>query len=810
MICKVLFNSVILCVLFFVLSTPVYADIIITGADAITNFGLSSVEVPTNEVSLEDIFISGEDAVNNLFLSEVEIPTNVVPLTGIFISGEDAINNLDLSYVEIPTEVVPLTDIFISGEDAVTNLFLSKVEILTDVVPLEDIFISGHDAVNSYGLVDLWRGNATISLDSHYNGQTVYTPYIKVNGTAFDETGIVSVVVNGVVSEEKENWSAYVPLKVGMNRVMIVVEDGEGHHTRKLFDVYMVEPFVFVHMTDVHIGYEPTDLSSKAKTNAFVQSIERFADTLQAIKSENPEFILSPGDMVEWSNEDFFNAYNGILECVDIDVYNTPGNHDRRRFIPIDDDGLEKYYAFIVNPNNTIEINSYRDYYFNKQGYRFVGLDSGRDHSSIEYKPWTPEGEGLNKTQINNLTSMNPYIPKIVFIHHPILDKYNDTNDMSSNKNVNNTCSQYGGNDACIADNRCEFINYSINNNVDLVLTGHTHKDYNKTIFNENKTHKTEFIQTRSATKEDYGYRVINITEKGISHKSYSTESELEGNTRYTYWSYVPSHISYSLRIYVTEVKMNGIIPMEYSTGIFSNGNIKREIPDSYFTGDVKTPVIVCYREPNKIVISLYQNKTTIKTSSIKTMDGEQEYFTIGMKHSTESTSVKYIYENITFSDSENATAIVDLNETNVNYTLELDYNGDGNIDNTTKPNHVIINHAPVASIITPTSYQSENITLFYTIEDNQSDNCTILVQYSSDNITWSDATINENLVNITTIPEGRNHSLIWQSKIDLQNVSANVFFRIKPYDAELSGQYATTNAFFVGDEPIIKIIPIT
>ena len=767
------------------LSTPVYAEIIITGADAIIDFGLSSVDIPTDKVPLDEIFISGEDAVNNYGLYNVVIPTNIIPLT----------------------------DIFISGEDGVNGFGLSRVEVSTNKVPLEDIFISGHDAVNSYGLKDPWRGNASIVVDSYYDGQTVYTSSIIVRGTAFDESGIRSVKVNGVVAGA-ETWSANVSLDVGRNCVMIIVEDGEGYLTRKLFDVYVVKPFVFVHMTDVHIGYEPTEIRGEDKTNAFVQSVEKFADTLQAIKSENPEFILSPGDLVEYSKDDFFNAYMGILESINttsvkIPVYNTPGNHDRRGWLPFNDVGLTNYYNLIMNPNNTVEINSYRDYYFNKYGYFFVGLDSGRDYSFIEYEPWTPEANGLNIIQMNNLMSMNPHIPKIVFTHHPILDMNNDTNDRSSNDGVENTCPQYGGNDACIANNRCEFINYSVHNNVDLVLTGHTHKDENISVFNENKTHKTQFIQTRSATKEEYGYRVINITEKGISHKTEITQEKLKGITRYTYWGYFYLDTTKSFSIYATKIEMWGIIPLKHNTGVLPDGTIKREISDSYFTGMIKNPVIVCYAKPDKIVVSLHENRTTIQANSVQTMD-EEQLFTFGMKQQTESTSVKYIYENITLSDSENATVNIDLNETNIYHTMEIDYDGDGNVDNTTEPTFIIINNAPVSSIATPTGALIDNITIQYNLKDNQSDNCTIITQYSFDNSTWFIATHNESLFNITSNATGINHSLVWLSSTDVGDTYSNVFFRIKPHDGELFGEDTTTNAFFVGEEEeiTIKITP--
>ncbi|RLG13721.1 MAG: hypothetical protein DRN66_03645, partial [Candidatus Nanohalarchaeota archaeon] len=123
-----------------VLTSPVSAEINITGADEIIHLTMKSRSIPTNKTNATGIFISGVDSVENIGLSPVEIPTNKTPLTGIFISGEDA--------------------------------------------------------VSSFSLADLWKGNASIAVESHYHGQTVYTSFIVVEGTAFDESGIVSVRVN--------------------------------------------------------------------------------------------------------------------------------------------------------------------------------------------------------------------------------------------------------------------------------------------------------------------------------------------------------------------------------------------------------------------------------------------------------------------------------------------------------------------------------------------------------------------------------------------------------------------------------------
>ncbi|MEA2051852.1 MAG: hypothetical protein U9O90_03385 [Euryarchaeota archaeon] len=82
------------------------------------------------------------------------------------------------------------------------------------------------------------------------------------------------------------------------------------------------ESFTFVHMTDAHIGYydikELTDdprickLIKAVDPKSMVESVVKFTDTLQDIKTHNPDFILDTGDLVESNNLDFFNAYAEI------------------------------------------------------------------------------------------------------------------------------------------------------------------------------------------------------------------------------------------------------------------------------------------------------------------------------------------------------------------------------------------------------------------------------------------------------------------------------------------------------------------
>jgi len=644
---------------------------------------------------------------------------------------------------------------------------------------------------------------------------TIFTPTITITGTASDPSGIASVTVNDVLASGASDfcaWDANVTLAMGRNTVTVIATDNDGCNTTETVTVYRIEPFTFVHITDVHIGYT---LFDSYKTEAFVRSIEKFADTLQAIKTHNPEFILSPGDLVEYSKEDFFNAYMGISKSLDIPLYNTPGNHDRRGWDPRDDVGLTTYDGIIKNPGDIKPIDDgYRDYYFDKYGYRFIGLDSGADYNVslppflessdvstlVSYDRWydySPEGDGLKEIQLTGLSGMDSGMPKIIFMHHPAISDSDDKLVTGSLElPVTDNCPpEYGGNDACIAFNRCEFIDYCINNNTDLVLTGHTHRDYVKTLFNEPETHKTWFIQTRSATKDPdpynyHGYRVIEITDEGIiPHIPDMAEDTLRNTGRYSYST------SYNVldhsRVYAYVSVGSNI------TGILPDDTVKREIPDSYYTGvlDELPQIIRCYNEkPDKF-------KFGLKLLSAGVIEGESVYFNIVIKHQTADMTATYTYEDVVFSASENATAVVDLDPANVNYTMELDYDGDGTIDNTTTPTYSIINHAPNVSIATPAGEQSYDIIIPYNLKDAESDDCTIIAQYSLDNITWHYASVGEGgdaMTNVASTPAGIDYTVVWASGMDLPHTDATVHFRIMPFYDDLAGDYATTDAFFV------------
>ena len=290
----------------------------------------------------------------------------------------------------------------------------------------------------------------------------------------------------------------------------------------------LIEPFTFIQITDVHIGGINAD--------EVEESISRFTDTLETIRTlyPKPAFILVTGDDVEWNDESFFGAFKSILDGYimqekrdgfEIPVYFVPGNHDRRKLNPAEEDGLVNYHKYIKTPGPDISYLIPPDNYtFEYGGYLFIGLDSGKDFNAFSSTPYdnTPESDGLTSDQLSALIELDKDIPKIIFMHHPAINGENDSNGGTEEPVSPNGP---GGNDACISQNRKRFIDYCKDNNVQLVLTGHTHADkFFDADGNVNLNNRPLFIQTRSATKDtdvwgttiyEHGYRVIKVTDKG-------------------------------------------------------------------------------------------------------------------------------------------------------------------------------------------------------------------------------------------------------------------------------------------------------
>jgi 3',5'-cyclic AMP phosphodiesterase CpdA len=210
-----------------------------------------------------------------------------------------------------------------------------------------------------------------------------------------------------------------------------------------------------------------------------------------------PEFVMVGGDLTDWgegvSGNTNYERFLAEMNRLDCKWYVIPGNHDYRHTWQITPPySLDNYDNHFSNHD---------DYVFNLNDYCFIALDTGPDNWELEL---TPQGTGLTNTQMfwletnldmldgvqDNQDTSNKV--KIIFMHHPAMDKGNDG-------------------DGCIGNNRENFIDLCDKYNVYAVMAGHTHKDINldyKGI--DYSLHKsgTQFTTTLSVL-ESVGYRKI-------------------------------------------------------------------------------------------------------------------------------------------------------------------------------------------------------------------------------------------------------------------------------------------------------------
>jgi Icc-related predicted phosphoesterase len=254
--------------------------------------------------------------------------------------------------------------------------------------------------------------------------------------------------------------------------------------------VYIIddEPteYQFIQLTDTHIG----------KTYNLINEKDTLKQVFTFINEEvQTDFVIISGDLIDWwkmnRNYNVWEEFKDALTTCNTPVFTTPGNHERyehgirRLHIPYTDNS--PYHRYI-NPLN--------DYAFTYGNINFILFDSGYDWSRWET---SPEASGLTNTQHyllqNELgtTIMN----QIITMHHPAVNTKDD-------RGLFRVPDDHpSGNNECIAFNRKELITYCTNNNVTLVLTGHTHENHVLNSKGEEPTNPNErplFIQTSSTT----------------------------------------------------------------------------------------------------------------------------------------------------------------------------------------------------------------------------------------------------------------------------------------------------------------------
>jgi 3',5'-cyclic AMP phosphodiesterase CpdA len=226
--------------------------------------------------------------------------------------------------------------------------------------------------------------------------------------------------------------------------------------------------FYFIHMTDIHIMAE----SFANIYNGY--SKDRFIKVLNEINSfENkPAFLVITGDLVEWgSGKSGSSNYETLVSFNwNLDNYQSYITNERKYIITYEDMTL-----FFLDSG---------PHYFKKPKYWLDVFARGLENEDIK---WLEE-------KLNNCSSEY----KIVLMHHPAINDRNSDGEMSN----------------ILLNNREVFIELCEKNDVDLVLTGHTH--YSRVFdINENRysdypinasNYPTLFVQSKANKVDEKSY----------------------------------------------------------------------------------------------------------------------------------------------------------------------------------------------------------------------------------------------------------------------------------------------------------------
>lgn len=478
----------------------------------------------------------------------------------------------------------------------------------------------------------------------------------------------------------------------------------------------------FVQLADVHIGPDPllcgwNNSESENCMSLLQTSIDRFDIVRDNIIANKPDFVLITGDLVEWNSAYQYSVFNTLISKFkenNISVYIVPGNHDRRGkdystwdypipnpFFPNND--LTNYKDYIGDGNNY----DIRDNFFNQRGYQFIGLDSGHDPNfSIFNLPQlvlSPNGSGLSLDQINFISNNIIDGKTIIFMHHPAID---DTC-------LDNSCN-------VLTENKDLFVALARNKHVKLVLTGHTHRskffDSNGRINVNLRTNVTIpfedintfiriieppfpamsplFIQTRSATKEDYtlpGYLVVNIDGASVLKERISLEDVRINGSNITPVTILYLNSPADLHVYDESGR---------HTGLNATGRIENSIPDSYYFEEYKFGNITLPAFARLYNTMLNYTYEIVSNFSRENIISDHATFNFTIKQNIRGAITTIKYNNVTI--NRNSKAYLQINTTQTNYTMQIDQDNDSIIDTTKQPDTIVTDYAPTAIILSP------------------------------------------------------------------------------------------------------------
>lgn len=318
----------------------------------------------------------------------------------------------------------------------------------------------------------------------------------------------------------------------------------------------------------------------------------------------------------------------------------------------------------------------------------------------------SPEATGLSDEQMSQLREeFNNSAPKIIFMHHPIMSFENDVtyrNPITGDVLIGvPPDGGPGGNNGTIAFNRWNFINYSKDSKVKLVLTGHRHYD---AIFDiaglkvDNNSHNRPlFIQTQNS-----GYRIIEVKDGKVNPYISEPIPRFERTSGAFQANITQALLRFGLHAYDSHGR---------HTGLLADGSdFELGIPDSYYTGDFGlslTPqVIVGYTNSTHKISSfkacsikftlckpIYSSapsaakyvQSSAAFQNAQLLEGTSFNMTIEDQKGTFTTELTFYSINIT----ERSIATVNVSDAATGYKMDLDLNGDGTTDKLINPDSI-------------------------------------------------------------------------------------------------------------------------
>lgn len=419
-----------------------------------------------------------------------------------------------------------------------------------------------------------------------------------------------------------------------------------------LLKISIIEPYYFVHITDVH------HINNSDRWRIMVENISRF--------NPPPAFVILTGDIVDWGAgeqgadnfEDFIThgSYpNWYLDSgKNIPIYFSPGNHDYRERYKFGSGDMLKNYHKLIEPN--------ANYYFNFGNTHVISLNSGHDI----LKPWwlPPYGGGLTDPQMEVLEDdlyRDLSHNKIIFMHHPAI-----------------TSDNFG----TINQNRDNFIENCTTYDVEIVLTGHTHKNtickYNENddswVYDSSNSGcwltnlcPTLYVQTDSVV-DRLAYRNITVDKNGMMVSSTEYIASTAGGTI----KGCPAEI------HVYDSNGNHV-------GLNASDGIDFDITGASYTMEpldenhTKESISVLYGMDNyTFIIKGSANGIFNFTNDVNTKDGAHTLAN---------------YNNVTI--TENSFGTLFLKKDSMINTIFIDDNGDGITDREILPDEVICDEVP-------------------------------------------------------------------------------------------------------------------